>query len=418
MKNTLVFGREKIVFFCGYMIFVLYMFHMVRGLFFIYPLLVFFLVLSINVWAVSRTTLSELDPGGVLVIAVSIGYSLLIVPIISLICYPESFTPTSVARFLFVLPLLVLTLTFVRVDRFVRVLKFYVLFAILCGASVLYQIRFGPVSWFAEASNRDGLVRYSSLAGSLTILGVSGGLALPFAFFLIKRNWLKFIVLAAIAIGMLLSLQKAAVINLMIFAVLVFWFYLKRGRLSIIILLGGLLSGFVALLYSFDVSYAVSVVNNVFRVGQANEGYTDYSFSESILSRLWGLPSVVLNYHGPYSLIFGVGIAGGAGVFGNEDLPMSHNAFLDYLFIGGIPYLLIFLISVGYAIQKCRICIRQDSANQALHRSCLWFFLIFLANMPFASGMQFQPVLGGVFYAVLGWYLIVPKKTVDSLQKK
>lgn len=417
MKAGLMVDRNGLMFFCGYAIFISYMFHMVRGLFSLYPLLVFFLVLCMSVWAVSRVAVTELDSRGLLIILISVGYSLLIVPIISLICAPDYFTPTSVARFLFVLPLLVIALVFVRVDRFARVLKFYVWFAILCGASVLYQIRFGPVSWFAEASSRDGLVRYSSLAGSLTILGVSGGLALPFAFFMIRRNWLKCLVLAAIALGMLLSLQKAAVINLIIFAILVFWFFLKRGKAGLIILLGGLLTGFVALLYSLDVSYAVSVVNNVFRIGQSSDSYTDYSFSESILSRLWGLPSVVLDYHGPYSLLFGVGLAGGAGVFGNEDLPMSHNALLDYLFIGGIPYLLIFLASVAYAIQKCLLHIRKDYANQGLHRSCLWFFLIFLANMPFASGMQYQPVLGGIFYVVLGWYLIVPKKTCSALQK-
>lgn len=413
MRSAFVVSRDNLMFFFGYVIFILYMFHMVRGIFPVYPLLVFFLVLCVSAGVVSRAALSEMDSGGLLLVVVNVSYSLLVVPVISLICYPEYFTPTSIARFLFVLPLLVMTLIFFRVDRFSRILRFYVFFAVVCGASVLYQIKFGPVSWFAEASSRDGLVRYSSLAGSLTILGVSGGLALPFAFFLVQRRWLKFSVLAAVAVGMLLSLQKAAVINLMIFATFVFWFYLKKGKLGLILILGGLLAGFVALLYSFDVSYAVSVVNNVFRVGQASESYTDYSFSESILSRLWGLPSVVLDYHGPYSLIFGVGIAGGAGVFGNEELPMSHNALLDYLFIGGIPYLLIFLTSVGYAIQKCRLYIRRDPTNQGLHRSCLWFFLIFLANMPFASGMQFQPVLGGIFYAVLGWYLIVPKKTVD-----
>ena len=417
MRSVLVVGRSNVMFFCGYVIFIFYMFHMARGLFYVYPLLVFFLVLCVNIWAISHAAWNELDSGGLFLISVMIGYSLLVIPIISLVCYPEYFTLTSVARFLFVLPLLVLTLVFVRVDRFSKILKFYILFSILCGASVLYQIKFGPVSWFAEASSRDGLVRYSSLAGSLTILGVSGGLALPFAFFLIRRGLLRCVVLAAIAIGMLLSLQKAAVINLVIFAGLVFWYFLKKGELGFIVLIVVLLTGFVALLYSFDVSYAVSVVNNVFRIGQASESYTDYSFSESILSRLWGLPSVVLDYHGPYSLIVGVGIAGGAGVFGNEELPMSHNALLDYLFIGGIPYLLIFMISASYAIQKCLRCIQQDTANQGLHRACLWFFLIFLANMPFASGMQFQPVLGGIFYAVLGWYLIVPKKTVDSLQK-
>lgn len=409
MKRALVFGRSDIMFFCGCVVFIFYMFHMLRGLFSVYPLVVFFLVLCVDLFAISRAAFSKLDPNGLLLISFMVWYSLLVIPIISLVRYPEYFTAVSVARFLFVLPLLVLVLVFLSIDRFSKILKSYIWFSMLCGASVLYQIKFGAVSWFAEASTRDGLVRYSSLAGSLTILGVSGGLALPFAFFLIRQNLLKCVVLAALAMGMLLSLQKAAVINLIIFAGLVFWYFLKKGKLGFVVLIGILLTGFVALLYSLDVSYAVSVVNNVFRTGEASNSYTDYSFSESILSRLWGLPSVVFDYHGPYSMIFGVGLAGGAGVFGNEELPMSHNALLDYLFIGGIPYLLIAMVSVGYAVHKCLRYIRQDLANQDLHRACLWFFLIFLANMPFASGMQYQPVLGGIFYAVLGWYLLAPK---------
>lgn len=410
MSVSLVVSRKELIFKCAYLVFALYMFHMVRGLFSVYPLVVLLLCLVVSGWALARSSISQLDANGLAIIGCLVGYSLLVIPVISLIRYPEELTANAMARFVFILPVLVLVLGFSDVRRFRKILRFYVFFLLLCCFSVFYQIKFGAVSWFAEASYRDGLVRYSSLAGSLTILGVAGGLALPFAYFLIEGKVVKYAVLVFIAIGMLVSLQKAAVINLMIFSALVFLSLLRRGKLGLVMLLVGGVVSFVALLYYFDVSYAVSVVNNVFRIGAAKEVHSDYSISESILSRLWGLPSVVLDYHGPFSLIFGVGLAGGAGVFGNEEFPMSHNAILDYLFIGGIPYLLISLIAIVYAFRACAVCIRRDYSNEAVHRSCLWFFVIFLANMPFASGIQFQPVLGGAFYAVLGWYLVVPKK--------
>lgn len=411
MSVSLVISRKDLIFNCAYLVFALYMFHMVRGVLSVYPILVLFLCLFVSGWALARSSISQIDINGLALIGCLFAYSLLVIPVISLIRYPEELTINAMARFVFILPILLLVLGFTEVQRFRKILRFYVFFLLLCCFSVFYQIKFGAVSWFAEASYRDGLIRYSSLAGSLTILGVAGGLALPFAYFLIENKFFKYAILAVIAIGMLLSLQKAAVINLIIFSALVFLSLLRRGKLGLVILLIGGLASFVALLYYFEVSYAVSVVNNVFRIGAAKELHSDYSISESILSRLWGLPSVVLDFHGPFSLIFGVGLAGGAGVFGNEEFPMSHNALLDYLFIGGVPYLLISIIAIGYAIRGCVVCIRRDYANEAVHRSCLWFFVLFLANMPFASGIQFQPVLGGAFYAILGWYLVVPKKT-------
>jgi len=409
MSAFLVVNRKELIFKCAYLVFALYMFHMVRGVLSVYPLFVLFLCLFVSGWALARSSISQLDVNGLALIGCLVGYSLLVIPVISLIRYPEELTINSMARFVFILPVLILVLGFTDVQQFRKLLRFYVFFLLLCCFSMFYQIKFGAISWFAEASYRDGLIRYSSLAGSLTILGVAGGLALPFAYFLIKSKIVKYAMLVVIAIGMLLSLQKAAVINLIIFFALVFFSLLRRGKLGFVVLLMGGLVSFVALLYYFEVSYAVSVVNNVFRIGAAKEVHSDYSVSESILSRLWGLPSVVLDYHGPFSLIFGVGLAGGAGVFGNEEFPMSHNAILDYLFIGGVPYLLISIIAIGYAFRACIGCIRHDCSNEDVHRSCLWFFVIFLANMPFASGIQFQPVLGGAFYAILGWYLVVPK---------
>lgn len=418
MKASLIINRKDLIFRCAYLVFVLYMFHMVRGVFSVYPLLVLCLCLFVSGWALVRSSTSQVDINGLLLVGCLVVYSLLVIPVISFIRYPEELTATAMARFVFILPVLLLALGFSDVQQLRKILKFYVFFLLLCSFSVFYQIKFGAVSWFAEASYRDGLVRYSSLAGSLTILGVAGGLALPFAYFLIDNKIVKYTVLVFIAIGMLVSLQKAAVINLVIFSALVFWSLLCRGKIGLVLLLVSGIASFVALLYYFDVSYAVSVVNNVFRVGATDEVHSDYSISESIVSRLWGLPSVVLDFHGPFSLIFGVGLAGGAGVFGNEEFPMSHNAFLDYLFIGGVPYLLISIIAIGYAVRGCIVCIRCDYSNQAVHRSCLWFFVLFLANMPFASGMQFQPVLGGAFYAILGWYLAVPKKMMVRRIKK
>src|SRR5690606_15148779 len=78
----------------------------------------------------------------------------------------------------------------------------------------------GPVWWFAEASQREGLTRYASLVGSLTAYGVYGSFALPIIYFLCRNKYLKVAGLIFVVAGLLVTLQKAAIANLVIFLLL------------------------------------------------------------------------------------------------------------------------------------------------------------------------------------------------------
>ena len=76
-------------------------------------------------------------------------------------------------------------------------------------------------------SYRGGLERYASLAGSLTALGTLGAYALVISFFLgdkLFNKRINFVISALIIMGMLLTLQKAAILNIiLVLNILFFW---------------------------------------------------------------------------------------------------------------------------------------------------------------------------------------------------
>jgi hypothetical protein len=83
----------------------------------------------------------------------------------------------------------------------------YVSIIIMGGLSLLYQVIFGPIVGLAEPGERVGLVRYSTLMGSITVFSVAQPLALGF----VLKNYLGFkkTILSIVLISLgLLSLSK------------------------------------------------------------------------------------------------------------------------------------------------------------------------------------------------------------------
>ena len=267
----------------------------------------------------------------------------------------------------------------------------FVAVVLMASGSIFVQVLTGPISWFAESSERAGLPRYASLLGSLTAFGV----AAPFALICLARYARSSVVFwsgtSVLLVAAAMSLQKAALLGVAIAIPICAMLLPRKVSIRGVVVVSALL-----LIASFGVPSQLrdygSVAWSLFTDADFETG--DVSVSASLVDRLTSLPAEVLSYHGPSRLIFGVGMRGGAGVFGFDELPMAHNALVDWLAIGGVVlfsyglwiiYELIAIVGVSHRLVKSE----HESKRDAVFLSGL--AILYLANLPFSSGVEFHP---------------------------
>jgi hypothetical protein len=314
----------------------------------------------------------------------------------------------AIARFFFVFPIGIFAFYFVRTDLHVR--RLLITFVVICAIGCLtipLQFIIGPISWFAEASTRSGFERYASLFGNLTAVGVVGAFGLIATLFVDMPRIMKFILSFAILSGMLLSLQKAAILNLF-FIMAIYLFFsattwrTKLKQMMAVVLIVVLVFGVLSFALG-DV--ALVGIDAVFRV---NDSFSrdDYSVSDSLAQRLWEFPLIMIDRYGIVGMIFGIGLKGGGGTFG-IDSQQSHNSFFDLLFMGGVPYLLIFLgviFQLFKSIMRARFVAGMGTSRlrQNNLQVILGIFLIFTINLPFMTGAIFQPNIATIIWTIIG----------------
>ncbi|VVN15920.1 hypothetical protein PS645_04044 [Pseudomonas fluorescens] len=321
----------------------------------------------------------------------------------SFLWYPNESYMVSFGRYLYIIPFVFLCIYAIsNIAVFLYLLKLYSAFIVLGGFSIFYQIVFGPISWFPDASEREGLVRFSSLAGSLTAYGIFAGLALPIIYFIFENKFIRLFSLFTVLIAMLCTLQKAAIVNIALFLIFLFLSGAVINKLKIIGFVVFILPIAVFTFYYLDVSYVVATVDNILRLKEGS-GASDVSFSQSILDRMWLLPSQLYNLHGLEGMIYGVGMVGGSGTLGFPEYPMAHNGVFDLLFIGGILNLLAFSAMVFFVLFRLkklkRYCSPYGFPLKVLKVS-LFVYLLLLVNMIFAGPLHVQPYGGVMFYAI------------------
>ena len=329
--------------------------------------------------------------------------------LLSLLWYPEEDYANAYMRYFFIVPYVFFSIY--ALDRFEAlelVLRVYVFFIFFGAVTMFYQVFFGPISWFAEPSEREGLVRFSSLVGSLTAYGVYAAFAVPVILIIFKNGLLKFVLFFVTISGMLMTLQKAAVMNLLVLVFLAILF--ERGGLKIAIKLLLVAMPVVFSALYFDLGYISSTIDNVVRFG-SDSGATDVSVYQSILDRIWMLPSELYKLHGGFGMLMGVGLVGGSGTLGFPDFPMAHNGFFDLLFIGGVANLLGFLAlftAMYIRIFRLSACVSNlDSPSKAVVvKACKYIGLLFLANFLFAGVLYFQPYGGVIFYSMVAFFVL------------
>jgi len=304
----------------------------------------------------------------------------------------------GVSRTIFSLPiyLVILALPSHR-ESINKLLLTVALITLVAALSIPYQFLFGPVEWFADSSERSGLARYATLFGSLTALGLVCGYGILAAIMSIRSTVFSAAVITGIVVGGVLSLQKAAIVNMLI--VLLIVPFIKTVQVKKLFYMLFFLLCFFGGVGSYF-SDEISRFSDSFRLFSDSEsGQTDdVSVAESINERIFDQPTVAIEYHGIRSLWFGIGPVGGGGGFGFPDRPNAHNGVVELLLIGGVGYLLLFSGFVAFIVFQGLKNMRHDHEK---HLVRLGVFCIFmqLLNMVF-SGLIFFSPSNALFFAV------------------
>ncbi|HBO0506615.1 TPA: hypothetical protein L4A91_005783, partial [Pseudomonas aeruginosa] len=187
------------------------------------------------------------------------------------------------------LPLLFVAMVLAR-DNLKVPMQLISFFFSLAALSFLWQYVFGPIEWFAEASERAGGARFASLVGSLTAYGVMVGVpALASLFYL--KGWARVVCFFLLCLGAMLSLQKAALANIVIVLFFAYWLKLiKKTYLFFTFLLAGL---------GLSHRLIVGLLTSDSSVSQ------DVPFFESIFDRVTALPLETLSFYGSEILVLG-----------------------------------------------------------------------------------------------------------------
>lgn len=385
---------------CYYIIIVILLFHITRNinmyvyigsLFASYMLLFIFYLSSHRYLSISTLVGMRLRP-----IDWIFMLSLLWIPAVSLVNMGRGDYLQAVPRFLVTFPFILFTVIYNRYSSLLirKVLRALCVFIALAALSIPYQILFGPIQFFADFSYREGLIRYSSLAGSLTALGTLGGFSLAILLFtedyLFNRATKRILIIITV-LGMLTSLQKAAAANIIIcfgiYVLLNVRFSLSKRLVSAVGLLILLL-----VIYSITGENTISLyIQNVvnYSFGNSSKGIV-----QDLITRIWERPYNVIQYHEMKftDFIFGIGFPALAGTMGLSDFPMAHNNYFDLLFSGGILHFVSFLFLLAGIPLKILLKKIKGLEINVIDRSYSIVIIIFMINMLIGAASFYQPI--------------------------
>jgi hypothetical protein len=282
----------------------------------------------------------------------------------------------------------------------------YVSIIIMGGLSLLYQVIFGPIVGLAEPGERVGLVRYSTLMGSITVFSVAQPLALGF----VLKNYLGFkkTILSIVLISLgLLSLSKTVlagdILVILIytlfnikFNIKIFFKLVKNVLILILLILlvysiikGTILDEYFCNIFEyFKVVFGIN--DKALGAGQ-NESISENS---SIRFLEYSIPSMKALYldNGIIGFFFG----GGLYYLGNAVLPFSeanidmpHVNYIDFLVSGGG----IMLIGMIFFIVRKTYNIIKQKKYHYLTIYLFTFFVLFTS-----SSFHFHPASSIIFY--------------------
>lgn len=331
----------------------------------------------------------------------------------------------GIVRLWFAVPLLFLVMNKSwRDEEFQTLIRIHAIFSAIGVLSIPLQFLLeSPIPWFAEPSIRMGVPRYASFFGSLTTIGTVGSLGITSTLFSGFSKKVKTILIATILLGLVMSLQKAVIANIVVCFTSYLFFECRNLKAAAKKIFSNIPLGLGVIITVFTIAYSINkdapaVTIGLFRFSNSiasqnaerNLITLNRSFNEdqpvpsSLYARLVSLPLKAFDAYPSTSLILGVGVIGSSGVLGMPNAPMSHNNFADLLLMGGffigataILSLLWFFLKVLCIRVKTNTSIRANNVNFAKG-----FVVFVFINMLAASGVVVHPTTTSIMFLVMG----------------
>ena len=325
------------------------------------------------------------------------------------------------ARFL-LMPLLVLSIytLVIKKDNFSKLQIFFVIACCIGSLSMMLQQFVGGINMLGHygAPRFMGLNTYPSTLGNITIYGSVVGIAILIT---MMNNRIKFffkgIIFAILFLGVFLTMQKSALVNLVIVLTLISIFNFKNTLkifgFSIILI------SIIFIIFPEIITNIFSLITNTFgiKIGGVTRAGIYLPIFELFIDRQFEW------FNEPKSLtefLFGWGLPGGTDALGYNFITSpgffaigtTHNQYLDLFQIGRIFLILIFfafLIFVNIELVS-RWIISKDEISKV-------FFLcniIFAINCTVANGILFHPIASFIFWISV-CYVLMPYHRESTL---
>jgi hypothetical protein len=335
----------------------------------------------------------------------------------------------AASRFYFVYPIFFSALVCINIFSLKRAAQLYILIVSFAACCLIYQVYFGPIPYFVDDSNRAGVPRYATFLGALPTFGVAGAFALLSIGFAIRHRFIFGALFFVIFTGLILTLQKAALANLVIILFFMFWLAWKNklcvgpAKLSLIFLVSSFANFFFMndyVLVNIDflgfklprfngeligwTGYGViedasmRVTNHFLQSHSAASATTQIAISATtqIAISATTRTSEFLNFS---STFFGVGYEALGGALGLDRYPMSHNGLVDIWRLGGAPYMTVFCL-LSLSIARGLKCLNSGDGFSWYAPA---FFALFSLNFIFYTGIFVNPAIAILFWINLAY---------------
>jgi hypothetical protein len=342
------------------------------------------------------------------IIEVFFTLTLIWIPIISLLFTNNSDYITAFARFFVTFPFMLFCFLYkdYNINLIRKVLRIICLFMAFSSLSIPYQILFGKIPFLADSGFREGLERYSSFAGSLTALGTLGGFSL--AILLLSKNllfskYIRLVLIFITIVGMIMSLQKAAIINVAL-CLLIYLFVSRKGNF---------IKRLISLIFMCTILYIIYSYLKDTILGLYIDNLIKYSTSDSsvgtksdLLDRMWEYPSIVISYNhlNAFNILTGVGFIALSGTLGLPNFPMSHNSYFDLLLSGGAFHLLLYIALLIRIPLNLFIKFIKGNVISNIDEIYSSVVLLIFINMLIGAATFYQPIGAVIIYFIIYSY--------------
>ena len=323
----------------------------------------------------------------------------------------------ATSRYFLTVPLVVASYNIMRTNNAMRTIMIsYVVFVTLAAMTSPLQYLIGPISWFADPSERANMTRYGSLFGSLT----SAGIVIPMGYYLTLvlriRPTLKLILVLCLVFTSLFTLQKAVLVG-MLLATLLYLMWIDFRTLLKMLAFTGLGSLIWRIVDSLLVEwlpwksandYAMAILflsDNTSLLGG------DVTLIQSIIDRFTILPSASLKELVEFQGYFGYLLGGGFGMVGealmrpgDSSFITAHNGYVDLLLIGGVFHLVAFIgllmSCLIFALNSLRY---AGSTETELPIAIIGISFIIIIGSLFGGAVNYQPNSSSLLWTIVGF---------------